>query len=484
MSRLFVFGIGGTGARVLKSLTMLLAAGVKTSGFDIIPIIIDPHKDLPELMDCKNMLRLYAKLHQSLYADHIPSSDYSFFQTKMLSLSETLKGGLKEGFDFDERIDETFGEFISYNAIQKDDLNKDLIDLLYNEQTLNTKLSVGFKGNPNIGAVVLNKFDETDWYKNFEQIFDKGDKIFVISSIFGGTGASGLPLLIKNLRNSKNKEIKSAPIAALPIMPYFKLTEPDSDAQHKDIDSNNFITKTKAALNYYEHNLKGVNALYYLADPHEQSTPYINDEARQNNKAHIVELVGASAILDFLDRDFDGSEQNQYQYSLKMKTVNVDFRNLGEELNEKIRTELTNYHTFYKIHPYIKSVDNAAVKVNEGFDKDFFRSSFIKDLEEFNNQYFNVWIKELGENDRKFYPFNLSIADDKLHNVVIGSEVPEKGGLFGMSKVIYDTSNFINKMESIRKEYSTIPAALKGTKYMVLAENAIRSVNGDKIKIS
>lgn len=81
MPKLFVFGIGGTGARVLKSLTMLLASGVKTSGFDIIPIIIDPHKDLPELKDCKNLLRLYAKINHTLYNDHEPASQYAFFSS-------------------------------------------------------------------------------------------------------------------------------------------------------------------------------------------------------------------------------------------------------------------------------------------------------------------------------------------------------------------------------------------------------------------
>ncbi|WP_222597207.1 hypothetical protein [Chitinophaga pinensis] len=39
---IFVFGVGGTGARVLRSLTMLLASGVKLNNTNkIIPIIID-----------------------------------------------------------------------------------------------------------------------------------------------------------------------------------------------------------------------------------------------------------------------------------------------------------------------------------------------------------------------------------------------------------------------------------------------------------
>ena len=42
MSKIYIFAIGGTGSRVLKSLTMLLAAGVKTNASEIVPIIIDP----------------------------------------------------------------------------------------------------------------------------------------------------------------------------------------------------------------------------------------------------------------------------------------------------------------------------------------------------------------------------------------------------------------------------------------------------------
>ena len=42
MSKLYVFGIGGTGARVLRSFTMMMAAGVRLGVDEIIPIIIDP----------------------------------------------------------------------------------------------------------------------------------------------------------------------------------------------------------------------------------------------------------------------------------------------------------------------------------------------------------------------------------------------------------------------------------------------------------
>ena len=42
MSKLYVFAIGGTGSRVLRSLTMLAAAGVDIQANEIVPVIIDP----------------------------------------------------------------------------------------------------------------------------------------------------------------------------------------------------------------------------------------------------------------------------------------------------------------------------------------------------------------------------------------------------------------------------------------------------------
>ena len=42
MSKCYVFAIGGTGSRVLRALTMLLAGNVKIDTEEIVPIIFDP----------------------------------------------------------------------------------------------------------------------------------------------------------------------------------------------------------------------------------------------------------------------------------------------------------------------------------------------------------------------------------------------------------------------------------------------------------
>ena len=66
MSKLYVFGIGGTGSRVLRSLTMMLAAGVKTSQSDVVPIVIDPDSANADLTRTVALMNKYANLRQHL----------------------------------------------------------------------------------------------------------------------------------------------------------------------------------------------------------------------------------------------------------------------------------------------------------------------------------------------------------------------------------------------------------------------------------
>jgi hypothetical protein len=145
-----------------------------------------------------------------------------------------------------------------------------MMSMLFSEKNLAAQMQVGFKGNPNIGSVVLNQIVSSPQFIEFANSFEQGDKIFIISSIFGGTGASGFPLLLKTLRDPNasfpnHSIIKSAQIGAVTILPYFKL-KPSAESE---IDSSTFISKTRSALAYYETNVvgnKSINALYYLAD--------------------------------------------------------------------------------------------------------------------------------------------------------------------------------------------------------------------------
>lgn len=66
MAKIFVFGIGGTGSRVLRSLTMMLASGVKFGADEIVPIIIDPDTANADLTRTVSLLNNYSSIRQAL----------------------------------------------------------------------------------------------------------------------------------------------------------------------------------------------------------------------------------------------------------------------------------------------------------------------------------------------------------------------------------------------------------------------------------
>ncbi|MDR0811078.1 MAG: hypothetical protein LBN23_02210, partial [Paludibacter sp.] len=186
MAKLYIFGIGGTGSRVLKSLTMLLAAGVDCGVDTIVPIIIDRDMSNKDLSRTKLLIEDYIKVNEIAETN----GKNKFFKTKIELLSGELCLQLKDNT-------QKFNEFIGKSSMSKE--NQALVEMLFAEETLNMDMTAGFQGNPNIGSVVLNQFDDSDIFKAFANDFKDGDKIFIVSSIFGGTGASGFPLLRKVL---------------------------------------------------------------------------------------------------------------------------------------------------------------------------------------------------------------------------------------------------------------------------------------------
>src|SRR5690606_27256473 len=117
-----------------------------------------------------------------------------FFRTeiqppKELNISGTDYGTLKEMVSYDT---------LNANGFSK---TKGLFDLFYSEQNKNMQLEKGFLGNPNVGSVVLKNVIESRQFKEFTQDFGQDDRIFIISSIFGGTGAAGFPLLMNVFRD-------------------------------------------------------------------------------------------------------------------------------------------------------------------------------------------------------------------------------------------------------------------------------------------
>ena len=436
MSKIYVFGIGGTGARVIRSLTMLLASGVKLGeNIDtVIPVIIDQDRSNGDLTRTIALLKTYKSLHDQLKFGRNSKSE--FFKTNIDDLNTSFRMQVADVADKD------FQSYIKY--LNLDTRNKALVSLLFSKKNLEARMDVGFKGNPNMGSVVLNNFSteaDNDLGSILES-FQSGDKIFIISSIFGGTGAAGFPLLLKTLRQAQSSQLPSAalvanaPIGAITVLPYFGVQH-DEDSE---INMDSFMSKAKAALSYYRDNLN-TDVLYYISDKLSKNYDNHEGDSAQRNNAHFVEMVAALSIIDFCKNNVqhDGSKSFK-EFGFNEDKPVVSIRTLADSTRALVGKPLISmfiFEKFYKEH--LKNTwENAWAKDfsyadddNEGkMDSTVMSHDFFVELTKFLKDFDNEWLREMANNSRAFKPFNLETSGENIFNSIDGYE-PKKTGFWG-----------------------------------------------------
>lgn len=409
MKRVFVFCIGGTGLRVMKSITMLLAAGMDTKGYTIVPILIDPHMDLEEKRNLQTLQGEYQSVYDSIIlSDGKPLNPIKgFFGTDIADLAKL--NGLQN--DISEPIAEkrSFGQYLNVGNLKADDVNNYLVQTLFSQANLDNDLSVGFKGSPNVGTVVLGEMIKgADWFQAFCNACQKDDRIFIISSIFGGTGASGYPLLEKKVRNSTEyPNVKDAMMGAISVLPYFSLEDPSTT--DSDIDSANFLTKTKSALAYYENSVLS-DYLYYIGEQ-DMKTTYVNDEKKQEDTAHFIELVAATALFDFLSKTDKPDSMQVMSRAIKENVDSLSVSSLGNAYNDVVKA-IADMTLLSRLVYFLPDERQFPLSKDRGFDSAFYEDKSYVSLRNFLKR-FAQWYKELAENKRSFAPLTIAPLDDR-----------------------------------------------------------------------
>lgn len=330
----FVFAIGGSGARVLRSLTMLLASGCHNTAVNnpIIPIVIDYDTTNGDTLRSQELMELYHELHVKVYRgdDYVLKNNQQeplkehFFCTPLKMLREMcdpnqtmqLNSNSKYNLHLDATTQTkiTFAQHIGYNTLQEENGSfptKQLLDSLYDTSSeqipntindnpkaeLNMNLHKGFRGCPNLGCIVTQQLENSpEIILAMGALIQPTDKIVIIGSVFGGTGASGIPMLLDLFANHPNT--KAAAKAVVAVMPYFSLTPPDAKSS---IDSNTFIAKAKAAISAYEGTINAqARCFYYIGDEAQNAYANYDGDRDQKNDAHYVELVSAMCVMDFI----------------------------------------------------------------------------------------------------------------------------------------------------------------------------------------
>ena len=139
MSKLFVFGIGGTGVRVLKSLIMLLASGVKINTSEVVPVIIDVDRGGGDLTRTVDLLKNYKKVQEEIdqlknyTRDQISdgSNQYDgFFNCKITDIYEIP--GREFRLNLTDVQDKKFSEYIDYMSLNEK--NSKLTEMLFSDE--------------------------------------------------------------------------------------------------------------------------------------------------------------------------------------------------------------------------------------------------------------------------------------------------------------------------------------------------------------
>ena len=186
--------------------------------------------------------------------------------------------------------------------------------------------------------------DIKDGEKQFEEFLNllynaqEDARIFVFGSIFGGTGASSIPVIPKALNDAldiydegKMSIAKGAKFGATLLSEYFKFKKPaDSQKSNREnaiiADSSFFTLNSQAALQFYQsdptvkktyqkmyHIGWPIDAIDYSKGKNEKET--ITGGAAQKNQCHITEFMCGCAAWDFFHSErFLSEAESVYLY--------------------------------------------------------------------------------------------------------------------------------------------------------------------------
>ena len=484
----FIFGIGGTGARVVRALTMLLAAGSKLNDTNkVIPVIIDVDAKNADTTRTLKALEAYKLIRKTAYSPQrsADGSDLSngFFNTNLNTLSSLqTEGAEKINDSFQLKFDNLETSFIKYvdpNEELVSDVTMDMLRALYDDTPsdhpryenteLNLRLDEGFKGNPNIGCVVFNGLSSLKEYQFVAKSINPQDRIFIVSSIFGGTGSSGFPQLIKLIKG--DDRLRNIKLGALTVMPYYKIEAKKKAGGDGKISSESFDAKTEAALSYYAKHMAGqLNALYHVWDKPTKQYEYHAGGDQQLDPAHLVEMIGATAIIDFINKPDETLALNgvtkYFDYGIIQDSATVDFRHFYNWSGQQVMKPLA--HLAYAMKIYLDSIPQLQGEV---FYKDLLKDHihtdlFYQTLSSFLGTHFKGWLNEMALNERSFQPVQL---DETLNGFITGKPIPIKK-ILGIVRDGGLSQSFISeKMGKMEDELrKTIPDPEKERRFLQL----------------
>lgn len=334
MKKIYAIGVGGSGAKCLESAIFLHSLGIfGNSCLSILLVDADASNG--------NSGRTQINLKNTLEC-------YQLFKPNSDQKSSFMSGELKDYGTWNPLGKEIHNSNLS-KIFNKQGLGTTspalakLFDALYSPEEQIADLTVGFRGRPPIGSAVMSRLEletlQNDADDNWQRLFnniqtDRANKdevsIHLFGSVFGGTGASGVPtlatLISKQLRDNNLRN--NVHLNASLLLPYFGFEKPDEEEQKVFAEAQFFAFNTQAALQYLTEHSAGVFDTVYLIGNQERKEylPSIGGTSQQN-EAHFVELYAALAINHGFNQDIG---KTQAAYISRISPENLTWQDLPD----------------------------------------------------------------------------------------------------------------------------------------------------------
>lgn len=388
----YFISIGGSGARVLEALTHLCVAGLlpnKEHEGHLYAMSIDPDEANGNLTRTRELLKSVEEFQSVDVGRNTPL------------LKTPIK--LAEPFIWNPaQVGQNLDNILAYPVYEGKPVSK-LYEALYTEKERTTVLDQGFRGRPSIGAAVMAKkglaaaAKESAWQnlitavKHDIKTGDGSVQIFLAGSVFGGTGAAGLPTIARLLREIFPAECKSGQvrIGGVLLLPYFSFSPTEEEKKESELfaSADNFLTNTKAALRYYDETAgSGYDDMYFIGD--ETMLPiskFSVGAGTQCNNAHIIDLFAAMAAVHFY---YGHTGRNSYRISRGQDNAfrwsDLPDVQMKDGSTVSVRERLVQFTRFifaylHIVKPVLQDLEDGRKSAN-GYPwyKDFFQQDNIK----------------------------------------------------------------------------------------------------------
>lgn len=391
---LFVIAIGGTGMRCLEAFVHLCAIGMFDNE-EINILTLDTDQSNGNKGRVERLIELYNKVKTDNPESPGGSPNSNTFFSSKLSLYRFYT-------DYSMANRSNYSKLSATQGIgqETEEDDHDLADLFLEHDTVQSfNLEHGYRAQTHLGSMLMyhgiveaachyveNKAKATEPEQQLADFLTElqksgtGARVFVFGSVFGGTGASSIPVVPEALKEAGNIisqntiDFNKVKFGATLLTEYFSFQSP-SDAQRKDekliASSDYFAINSQAALQFYQNDKtvkERYKRLYHIGWPAKDlnvsdsnNGNTITGGAEQKNACHVVELLSACAAYDFFTLDEQNLHNTTAQYLYRsveldeaknLTFIGTDFvsQSKASEFMQKLGSFLTLAHIILSKH--------------------------------------------------------------------------------------------------------------------------------------